>query len=192
MTTGHLPRMKERMATHTMAVPGALEPADLADEAAWDALYREQMPRIYNFFRYRVGPGPEAEDLTAITFEKAWRHRQRYRRDLASFATWLFAIARNVARDHYRSRRRQVPLDAVADVASGECTEAEAERRSDASHLATLIHTLSDRDRELISLKYGAEFSNREIAELTGLTASNVGTILHRAITRLQEEWPKE
>ena len=180
------------MATQTMAVPGALEPVAAAEAEAWDALYREQMPRIYNFFRYRVGPGPEAEDLTAITFEKAWRNRRRYRRDLASFATWLFAIAKNVARDHYRSRRQFVPLDAVAETASSERADSQAERRSDASHLAALLRTLRDRDRELISLKYGAELTNREIAKITGLTETNVGTILHRAIARLHERWPKE
>ena len=56
-----------------------------AREEDWDALYAAEMPRVYNFFRYRVGDGPVAEDLTSATFEKAWRARDRYRRDLASF-----------------------------------------------------------------------------------------------------------
>src|SRR5580765_5538052 len=43
-----------------------------AREADWDALYAEQLPRVYNFFRYRVGDGPVAQDLTSATFEKAW------------------------------------------------------------------------------------------------------------------------
>src|SRR5688572_19950149 len=82
-----------------------------AREEDWDALYAEQLPRVYNYFRYRVGRGPEAEDLTSITFEKAWRARHRYRRDRSAFGTWLFAVARNVAVDHYRRRRKQVPLE---------------------------------------------------------------------------------
>ena len=65
-----------------------------AAEVDWDAVYSEQLPGVYNFFRYRVGDGPVAEDLTSITFEKAWRARHRYRRDLAGFATWLLSIAR--------------------------------------------------------------------------------------------------
>lgn len=173
-----------------MAVPVTLESA--GDEVAWDALYREQMPRIYNFFRYRVGTGAVAEDLTSITFEKAWRNRHRYRKELAGFATWLFAIARNVVRDHYRAERRHLPLEAASEVSSGARTEDQAERLSDAQQLSKLLETLSDRDRELISLKYGAECTNREIARVTGLTESNVGTILHRAIARLHERWPKE
>ena len=42
-----------------------------------------------------MGAGPVAEDLTSITFEKAWRARHRYRRDLGAFTTWLLTIARN-------------------------------------------------------------------------------------------------
>ena len=87
-------------------------------DADWEALYAEQLPRVYNFFRYRVGHGPEAEDLTSLTFEKAWAARHQYRRDLAAFGTWLYAIARNVAHDHYRRGRRHEPLEAAADVAA--------------------------------------------------------------------------
>jgi len=54
---------------------------------------------------------------------------------------------------------------------------------------AVLLRTLSDRDRELIALKYGAEATNRAIAELTGLSESNVGTILHRVVQTLRRDW---
>src|SRR5436853_6656908 len=100
----------------------------------WDGCFAEQLPRIYNFFRYRVGPGPIAEDLTAITFEKAWTARERYSRDRAAFGTWLFAVARNVAVDHFRSTRVSVPLEEAADLAGGPTPEEIAERRSDAAH----------------------------------------------------------
>jgi RNA polymerase sigma-70 factor (ECF subfamily) len=49
---------------------------------------------------------------------------------------------------------------------------------------------LPERDRELLSLKYGAGMTNRAIARITGLTESNVGTILHRAVEKLRSEWP--
>jgi len=50
-----------------------------AEELDWDALYSDQLPRIYNYFRFRVGSDADAEDLTSRTFEKAWRARQQYR-----------------------------------------------------------------------------------------------------------------
>src|SRR5512136_159443 len=118
-----------------------------ADEADWDALYAEQLPRVYNFFRYRVGDGPEAEDLTSITFEKAWRARHRYRRDLAGFSTWLLAIARNVAIDHWRRARPHLPLEAAADVPAGAGPEDHAVARSDRDRLARLLAALPEARR---------------------------------------------
>jgi RNA polymerase sigma-70 factor (ECF subfamily) len=161
-----------------------------AHEADWDAIYREQLPRVYNFFRYRVGRTADAEDLTAATFEKAWRARHRYRRDLAGFTTWLLTIARNVAADHFRSRRDLVGLDRAASVASGALTpEERLERQSDADRLSALLAELPTREQELVALKYGAGLTNREIAAATGLSESNVGTILHRTVQTLRSHW---
>jgi RNA polymerase sigma-70 factor (ECF subfamily) len=161
-----------------------------AAEVDWDEVYAEQLPRVYNFFRYRVGDGPVAEDLTSVTFEKAWRGRNRYRRDLGAFGTWLMAIARNVAVDHYRRRRPEAPLEEAGAVAApGASPEELAERRSDMERLGGMIATLPERERELIALKYGSELNNREIARLTGLSESNVGTRLHRAVQTLRARW---
>jgi hypothetical protein len=82
---------------------GALKwrpPAD-TDAAGldWDAVFADQLPRVLNYFRFRLGRGADLadmEELTARTFEKVWRARSRYRRDLAGFSTWLFSIAHNV------------------------------------------------------------------------------------------------
>ena len=161
----------------------------IAPEPDWDAVYVEQLPRVFNFFRYRFGNGADAEDLTSRTFEKAWRARHRYRRDLAAFSTWLLTIARNVAIDHQRSQHALVPLDHAAHVSSGATPEEQAAHRSDADRLATLITQLTDRDRELLALKFGADMNNRAIARVTGLSESNVGTILHRAIEALRARW---
>jgi RNA polymerase sigma-70 factor (ECF subfamily) len=156
----------------------------------WDAVYARELPRVYNFFRYRLDAGADIEDLTARTFEKAWRARHRYRSDLAGFATWLISIARNVAIDHVRTRRQLVPLDAAGWVpAPARSPEDEAILASDAGRLAALLSTLPARDRELLALKFGAELTNRAIAEATGYSESNVGTMLHRAIEALRNRW---
>lgn len=160
-----------------------------ATEADWEAAYAELLPRIHDFFRYRVGTGPEAEDLTSLTFEKAWRARHRYRRDVASFRTWVYAIARNVAIDHFRARRDHAPIEEAARLAGGDTPDELAEKRSDVERLVRLLGVLPERERELIALKYGAGLSNREIARAAGLSETNVGTILHRTIAGLRAEW---
>jgi RNA polymerase sigma-70 factor, ECF subfamily len=171
-------------------VPGRLIRWVSAAEPDWDAVYAEQLPRVYNFFRYRFGMSADAEDLTARTFEKAWRARHRYRRDVAGFTTWLLSIARNVAIDEYRSRRPHAPLEAAVAVAAADATPEDViVHRSDAERLDALLAHLPERDRELLSLKYGAEMTNRAIAQATGLSESNVGTILHRAVQTLRRMW---
>jgi RNA polymerase sigma-70 factor (ECF subfamily) len=160
-----------------------------ATEPDWDAVYSAQLPRVYNYFRYRFGSETLAEDLTSRTFEKAWVARGRYRRDLAGFATWLLRIAQNVAIDHLRAHRQHLPLEAAEDVAAPGTPEDENARASDLARLVRLVEQLPEREQELLALKYGAEATNRAIAQLTGLSESNVGTILHRAVTALRRDW---
>ena len=166
----------------------ALEQASGRD-VDWDAVYVEQLPRVYNYFRFRVGRQSDIEDLTARTFEKAWKARAQYRRDLAGFSTWLFGIARNVASDYLRSRRAHLPLDAARDSVAASSPEDEVSRGSDIARLAQLTARLSERQREILSLKYGAAISNRLIARITGLSESNVGTILQRMVEKLRAQW---
>ena len=162
----------------------------VAAEPDWEQVYVEQLPRVLNFFRYQLGYTADVEDLTARTFEKAWRARHRYRRDVAGFATWLLTIARNVAIDHVRARRRHEPLDVAAAMPSLDGTpEQQVVQHSDARRLAALLETLPPRQRELIAMKYGADMTNRAIARATGLSESNVGTILHRAVESLRVRW---
>src|SRR4030095_502190 len=108
------------------AMPGRLARWISAADPDWDAVYADQLPRVYNFFRYRFGATADAEDLTSRTFEKAWRARHRYRRDLAAFSTWLLTIARNVAIDYQRSAHPLVPLDQAAEVSAGATPEEQA------------------------------------------------------------------
>jgi RNA polymerase sigma-70 factor (ECF subfamily) len=161
-----------------------------AEELDWDAVYADQAPRVFNYFRFRLGREADVEDLTARTFERAWRSRTQYRRDLAGFSTWLFKIAQNVRIDFLKSNRGQhLPIDALEDLAADGTPENDAERESDLARLSRLTRDLPDRERELIALKYGAGINNRLIAQLTGLSESNVGTILHRVVQTLRSQW---
>jgi RNA polymerase sigma-70 factor (ECF subfamily) len=163
-----------------------------AKELNFEELYHAELPRVYNFFRYRVGDDQLAEDLTSETFEKAWRNRQRYRYDLAVFSTWLFTIARRVAQDYYRKHHNEIPLDEISSIPANEMTEDTLQQNADFAHLSVLLARLADRERELVALKYGAELTNRAIAGLSGLSESNVGVILHRTIQALRSEWEND
>jgi len=164
----------------------------VAEEVDWEAVYREELPRIYNFFRYRLGDESVAEDLTATTFARAWQARQRYRRDLGSFSVWLFTIARRLAIDYLRTHRQERSLEANPNLTDGHSAEEVAQRRQDLARLRALLERLPAREQELVALKYGGGLTNRVIARLTGLSESNVGTILYRVVQKLRAEWEEE
>jgi RNA polymerase sigma-70 factor (ECF subfamily) len=161
----------------------------IASEADFKEVYQQELPRIFNFFRYQFGDDAIAEDLTADTFEKAWRNRDRYQRDLSALSTWLFTIARRVAVDHYRKQRPTATLDQIAELPSEDQTEDAAQQREDIARLSILLSRLAEHERELVALKYGAGLTNRAIASLTGMTESNVGVTLHRAVQFLRSKW---
>jgi RNA polymerase sigma-70 factor (ECF subfamily) len=158
-------------------------------EPDWNAVYADQLPRIYNYFRFRAGRSHDIEELTARTFEKAWRARAKYRRDLAGFSTWLFAIARNVMVDHFRADAIRVRAATAPDTTDQVTPESDAISGSDMARLEFLTADLPDRHKELIALKYGAALNNRLIARITGLSESNVGTTLQRIVERLRAQW---
>ena len=99
---------------------------------------------------------------------------------------WLFGIARNAALDELRRRKRSAELavEPAGDEAVPEGEAQAAERRATV-HVA--LASLEPRERELIALKFHAGLSNAEIADVLGVSASNAGTRVHRALTRLRE-----
>lgn len=175
------------MTQFTLATDRSMESA--ADELDWNRVYREQLPKVFNYFRFRFGPGTDVEDLTSRTFEKAWRARRRYRKDLAGFSTWLLSIARNVGTDHRRAASKYVALHPSMEPPDLNGPHEEVSRISDLARLMKITALLSDRERELIALKYGAGAGNKAIAKITGLAESNVAVILHRAVLALRTQW---
>jgi RNA polymerase sigma-70 factor, ECF subfamily len=155
----------------------------------WDRVYADQLPRIYNYFRFRVRNQADVEDLTSRTFEKAWRSRASYRHDLAGVSTWLFTIARHVAIDHLRATVAHLPIDAAEDASDGSTPEIQLAGEYDLARLNALAAELGDRERDLLAMKYGGALNNRAIAALTGLSESNVGTILSRTVEKLRARW---
>ena len=80
-------------------------------------------------------------------------------------------------------------LEQASNVRAAGTPEEQAVRNSDGERLAALLQQLPDRDRELLAMKYGAGMTNRTIATATGLSESNVGTIVHRAVQTLRDRW---
>ena len=79
----------------------------------WDRIYLDLAPRVYNYFRYRLGQERDVEDLTSRAFEKAWAAREQYRRDLAGFRPGCSRLRRiwsSITFDHSGPRCPSITL----------------------------------------------------------------------------------
>jgi len=159
---------------------------------AFTELYEHYLPKVFRYINYRVGDMDLAEDLTSVVFEKALTKIDSYRSNKASFSTWLMTVARNTVIDHYRvkSRKLTISIEETLEVASEEASlEEEVIRKEELQMLDIYLGELSEQEREIISLKFGAELTNRQIAQIVRLSESNVGTMLYRAICKLRDKF---
>jgi RNA polymerase sigma factor (sigma-70 family) len=166
-----------------------------SDTTRFLRIYDEYMNYIYRYINYRVMNPNIAADLTSAVFEKALGAFASYNRDKAAPQTWLVTIARNTVIDYLRQKTKRtiVSLEDALEIESADpLPEEAAEKREEREKLGICISLLPDREKEIVSLKFGAELNNRRIADVLGLSSNNVGTILFRAIHRLKECFFKE
>ena len=138
--------------------------------------------RVYAYVAYRVGDGPDAEDVTSDTFERAFRYRERFDPRRGDAASWLIGIARRCISDHFGERPLPVG-DVPEETAPGELAADSANRLD----LRAAVARLGERDRELVALRYGADLTARQIGELLDLKTNAVEVALHRALQALRQ-----
>jgi RNA polymerase sigma factor (sigma-70 family) len=164
-----------------MSEESAKAVARLFDEHVWD---------VYGFIAYRIGNRAEAEDLTQQTFERALRSWRRFDSSRAHPRTWLLAIARNLLVDHYRRDRSKLHRHLGEGGIAEEQLPSEQgpEAGGVSADLAAALATLSDRNREVVALRFGADLRGPEIAQMLDLSLANVQQILSRSLRRLRSE----
>ena len=157
------------------------------DGCAFERLFEECAGDVHGYAISLLGDRAGAEDVTALAFERLYRSREHLDRSRGTPRAWLFGIARNAALDELRRRRRLAP-DAhgaePVDVAEPSQAIEHAERR--ATVQAALLE-LSPREREVVLLKFHGQLTNGELARVLGISESNAGTRVHRALVRLRD-----
>lgn len=133
-----------------------------------------------------VGPA-RAPDVVQETF---LRLCSESREDVdGHVAAWLFRVCKNHALELLRAERRLAPLDDAGTLPHGDQGPASAlERKQALGRVGAAFSTLSEREREMLRLKVDGGLSYKEIAEVMKLSVSNVGFILHGALTKLKRE----
>jgi RNA polymerase sigma-70 factor (ECF subfamily) len=179
-------------ATAALILPGERTPEpeirDLAgkhDEAGSAALFWEYLApvnrMVYNFILKSVSFSQDADDVFQESVLKAFRYFRTFRRN-AKFETWLFSIAHNQVRNHFKkASKTPVPLEAVLPASPDTSRQRDLVRE-----VYRFAETLDPRQREVFFLFYDSGFSIREISDITGLREGNIKFILHQARRNLR------
>lgn len=153
----------------------------------FDALYQQYYPPIFAFLHFLVGTPEVAEDLASLVFEKVWTHLEDIRaQDTAG--PWLFRIARNCSTDYFRRCKPTVSLEQLLPAEHPQAVSLEeiAIVREEERMLLLHLRGLSEREREVIGLKFVVGLTNREIARILQLPEGTVSSLLYRALRRLR------
>jgi RNA polymerase sigma factor (sigma-70 family) len=160
----------------------------------FDAVFREHFAPVYQFIARRVGQAL-AEDLAAEVFATAYRRRAAYQPGLGSPRSWLYGIAANVVRKHWRDEQQLLELDArLARDSLGPLPVAEFADASDerviaamlAPRIAGALAALKRDQREVLLLHAWADLSHEEIAAALGIAQGTARSRLSRARAALR------
>ncbi|GMA49302.1 RNA polymerase subunit sigma [Alicyclobacillus contaminans] len=153
----------------------------------WFNLYADD---IYSFLVYMVKDAELAKDLTQDTFVLAIRGIHKFRQE-GNPKSWLFAIARNVALSHLRSKKREVATtDSLFNklVSSMESPEQSAERQEIRALLFSILDDMKPEYRAVIVCREVLGMSSNETAQALGWTSSRVRVTLHRALKSAKKQ----
>jgi RNA polymerase sigma-70 factor (ECF subfamily) len=165
-----------------------VDEARAGDRSAGQRLYRLHVDRVFRTVRGMLHSDMDAEEVTQDAMLTVLTSLDRYApRTGTRFAAWVTAIAMNTARRRFRRRRPEATdpseLTRVADDATDIERDVDSERRRVA--LLRALAELDERERAIVSLRYGSELDASEIARVLGLEAANVRKILERMRVRL-------
>jgi RNA polymerase sigma-70 factor (ECF subfamily) len=165
----------------------------IVDAEDFEAAFRQHFPLVYRFLSRRVGTAI-AEDLAAETFATAYRRRASFEPGQGSVRSWLYGIAINLVRNHWRAERHLLELDArlVPEIDLSDSSDAIDQRVTAAflaPRLAAALGLLTRDQRDVLLLFAWAELSHEEIAAALQIAPGTARSRLSRARASLREQF---
>ncbi len=166
------------------------------DPDAFAALYQRYVDAVYRYCYSRTGNRADAEDLTAQTFCDVWKGLSHYSHR-GTFRAWIFTIAHRRVADHFRSRacdltHTSFPLDELRDGATAGGPLGKVIHDESLRKLAGLVAGLDVERQELLSLRYAADLTYREIGEVVGKSTAAVKMAVRRTLKALRTAWGRQ
>lgn len=178
---------------HLLADEELMARAAAGNDRAFEELYRRYARRLKGFFFLQLGGDEElAADATHDVFLRAYEARSRYEEG-RSVSTWLFTIAYNLCRNHYRSNAYEAQLLATLDAEP--ISEQQIEVQLDAATLdealAQVLAELPAPLHQLFSLHYQEELTIPQVAEIVGIPEGTVKSRLHKTMNIIRKKLKK-
>ena len=164
--------------------------AKAGNDTAFEELYHRFARRLKGFFFLQLGGDEElAADATHDVFLRVYEARNRYQEG-KSVSTWLFTIAYNICRNHYRSNAYETQLSATLDAEpiSEEQIEVQLDAAALDEALAQVLSELPPPLHQLFSLHYQEELTIPQVAEIVGIPEGTVKSRLHKTMNIIRKK----
>jgi len=184
MSIFHLKPLRQLVDEELMARAAA------GSDTAFEELYRRYARRLKGFFFLQLGGDEElAADATHDVFLRAYEARSRYQKG-RSVSTWLFTIAYNICRNHYRSNAYEAQLLATLDAEpiSEQQIEVQLDEATLDEALAQVLAELPAPLHQLFSLHYQEELTIPQVAEIVGIPEGTVKSRLHKTMNIIRKK----
>ncbi len=195
MSIFHLKPLRQ-LADEELMARAAAGKAPLASpegDKAFEELYRRYARRLKGFFFLQLGGDEElAADATHDVFLRAYEARSCYQEG-RSVSTWLFTIAYNLCRNHYRNNAYEAQLLATLDAEpiSEQQIEVQLDQSTLDEALAQVLAELPAPLHQLFSLHYQEELSIPQVAEIVGIPEGTVKSRLHKTMNIIRKKLKK-
>ncbi len=174
-----------------------LQAAERGDAAAWRRLIEAYSGRVFSLVCHRCGNRELAEEITQATFVRVLQKLADYRQD-GQFEAWLFRIALNLLRDEARRKQRQAvsvdfadtPPETIGGPASRQTPEQGLIHDERLERIRGAVGRLPEADREILELRYSADLSFAQIAQVLDEPLGTVLARVHRALKKLRQMLP--
>ena len=160
----------------------------MSEPVTMDHIFQEYQNKVSRYVRSRIRNYHDAEDMVSDVFLRVGSALDRYNSAKGSLSTWIYAITRNAVRDYYRRTKTTLPLTAQESLQDeGEALDDMVIGREQLSELAHALERLSQRERDILILRFYEGLSPGDIAKKMNISYSNEGYIQSTALKKLRQ-----
>ena len=161
---------------------------DKKEQKKFGELYKTHIDKIYRFVYFKTHHKQTAEDIVSQTFFKALQNIKDFDPGKGKFSSWLYRIARNLVIDHYRTRKSEIDIYDIWDLADTQDIKRDAELKDKLKQVEKYLKIMPGEQRDVILMRVWGGMYYKEIAEIIGKSEDNCKMIFSRAINKLRKE----